>query len=132
MNTTQPTARRHRHRLALALFVTALAAGAVSAQTAAPAPATPPTRGQLLYATHCIGCHTTQMHWREQKLATDWRSLKEQVARWQQRELLSWSEADIVEVTRHLNDAIYNYPRTEDRVSRSDPVTRTASAAPAP
>ena len=29
------------------------------------------TRGQLLYGTHCIQCHTTQMHWREQRLARE-------------------------------------------------------------
>ena len=25
-----------------------------------------PTRGELLYTTHCVACHSTQMHWREQ------------------------------------------------------------------
>ena len=25
------------------------------------------TRGALLYNTHCISCHTSQMHWRNDK-----------------------------------------------------------------
>lgn len=32
-------------------------------------------RGELLYNTHCVACHSTKMHWRDQRLATDWKSL---------------------------------------------------------
>jgi mono/diheme cytochrome c family protein len=85
---------------------------------AATLPQKPPTRGQLLYATHCIACHNSQMHWRNDKLATDWGSLKAQVRRWQARANLGWSEADIVEVARHLNDTIYLYPQTSDLVGQ--------------
>lgn len=70
-----------------------------------------PTRGQLLYETHCIACHTTQMHWRDQRLATDWPTLLAQVRRWQGEARLSWTEADIEAVARHLNDTIYRHPR---------------------
>ncbi|WP_234414029.1 cytochrome C [Ideonella sp. A 288] len=87
-------------------------AGALAQPTAPGAAlAQPPTRGQLLYNTHCIACHSTAMHWRDQRLATDWPSLKAWVERWQSRVLLNWTEADIVEVTRHLNDAIYRFAR---------------------
>jgi mono/diheme cytochrome c family protein len=87
-------------RLAV-LLLTALAAGASPVQAQAQ------TRGELLYSTHCVTCHTTQMHWRDQRLATDWNSLKALVKRWQGVAALDWSEADILEVTRHLNDRIY-------------------------
>ena len=70
------------------------------------------SRGELLYSTHCIACHTTQMHWRDKKQATDWNSLKAQVAAWQANATLGWSEEDILEVARHLNDTIYRFPRT--------------------
>ena len=73
--------------------------GAASAQS----------RGELLYTTHCIACHSTQMHWREQRRATDLDSLKEQVRLWQARALLSWNDDDIVEVTRYLNQSIYRF-----------------------
>lgn len=75
------------------------------------------TRGELLYTTHCISCHTTQMHWRNDRQAHDWESLKVQVRRWQGNAGLQWDEADITEVARHLNDSIYRYPQTADRVS---------------
>jgi hypothetical protein len=49
------------------------------------------SRGALLYSTYCVGCHTTQVHWREKKLAT-WTSLKAQVRRWQSNAGLGLSE----------------------------------------
>jgi len=89
--------------------------GPVAAQVSSP----PATRGQLLYDNHCQACHSVQLHWRERKQATDWRSLKEQVRRWQAAGQLDWSEADIVEVTRHLNDTIYHFPGGTEQAGRS-------------
>lgn len=68
------------------------------------------SRGRLLYGNHCIACHSTQMHWRDRKLATDWDSLKAQVRRWQATAQLGWSEEDIDDVTRFLNDSFYRFP----------------------
>ena len=70
----------------------------------------PESRGQMLYGNHCIACHTTQMHWRDRKLVTDWSSLKVQVRRWQGAAQLNWSEDDIDDVARFLNDAFYKLP----------------------
>lgn len=95
------------------LVATSLAAVATLAHSQAP---TVPTRGQLLYTTHCITCHTTQMHWRDDRQAKDWDSLKMQVRRWQGNAGLQWGEPDITEVARHLNDTIYHFPQTADRV----------------
>ena len=98
--------------------------GLVAQAAAQDAPAQ--TRGQMLYDTHCIACHTTQMHWRNDKLALDWNSLKFQVNRWQNNAGLQWSESDVVEVSRHLNQTIYHYPQTGDRVSAVSVRTRPA------
>ena len=76
-----------------------------------------PTRGQLLYTTHCIECHTTLMHWRDDRRALDCYGIKAQVRRWQGNAGLGWGDADIAEVARHLNDTIYRYPQTSDRLS---------------
>jgi hypothetical protein len=78
----------------------------------APAAAQPasPARGELLYGTHCIACHREQMHWRDKRVAVDWPTLKQQVALWQGRALLGWSDEDVTEVARYLNDTIYRYP----------------------
>ena len=72
-----------------------------------------PSRGQLLYTTHCIECHTTQMHWRTLHQARDWDSLKAQVRRWQGEARLDWPEQDVDAVARYLNDTIYGFPRPE-------------------
>jgi mono/diheme cytochrome c family protein len=76
-------------------------------------------RGELLYSTYCVTCHTTQIHWREKRLAENWTSLAAQVRRWQANTGLSWSEDDILEVTRHLNALYYHFPETGNRVSLS-------------
>ncbi len=83
----------------------ALAAWPAAAQTAVP----PPSRGALLYETHCVECHTTQMHWRAQRLARDWGSLRAQVQRWQALARLDWDAGDVDEVTRYLNDTVYRF-----------------------
>ena len=72
-------------------------------------------RGGLLYSTHCSACHTSTIHWREQKLVTDWKSLKAQVNRWQRYTKLRWSEEDIVDVTSYLNTYYYNFISAEPK-----------------
>lgn len=79
-------------------------------------PAPSETRGELLYSTHCAACHTTQMHWRNERQAFDWESLKFQVRRWQGNAGLAWNDVDIAEVSRYLNETIYHYPQINDRV----------------
>jgi hypothetical protein len=51
------------------------------------------------------------MHWRDNKMATDWNSLEAQVRRWQAANMLQWNEDDIGEVTRYLNDSYYHFAR---------------------
>ena len=99
--------------LALALAPTA---GMAQAQSGQSVPV--PSRGQLLYGIHCVECHTAQMHWRAQRQARDWGTLRAQVTRWQGTASLGWSAADIDEVTRHLNDTIYQYPMPQQKASR--------------
>ncbi len=72
-------------------------------------------RGRLLYANHCVECHSREIHWRDQRRATDWGSLRGQVRRWQGEVRLGWSDEDIEAVTRHLNDTVYRFPRTQAR-----------------
>lgn len=102
------TSLHARHILSAAL----LACGALA--QAQPVPSTAPSRGQLLYTTHCISCHTTDMHWRNKRQAYDWESLKTQVRRWQGNTGLQWADADITEVARYLNDTIYQFPQSAD------------------
>ena len=108
----QPIARD----LSRAAVILAACAGVAHAQAVPP-----PTRGQLLYSTHCIECHSTQMHWRAQRQALDWESLKAQVRRWQATADLRWTEADITEVARHLNETIYQVPEPQERAGAAPP-----------
>jgi mono/diheme cytochrome c family protein len=85
--------------------------GNFAAVAAEPAPDA--SRGELLYSTHCIACHTAQVHWRDKKLATNWESLKSQVRRWQNVLEQKWGEQDISEVARYLNTLHYHYPVTD-------------------
>jgi hypothetical protein len=72
-------------------------------------------RGGLLYSTHCSTCHSSTIHWREQRLATDWKSLKFQVNRWQAYAKLGWTEEDIDDVVQYLNIHYYNFYTTEPK-----------------
>ena len=67
------------------------------------------SRGELLYSTHCVACHSAQVHWRDRKLATDLRSLEAQVRNWQAASGLRWSDEDVTEVTRYLDDRFYHF-----------------------
>jgi mono/diheme cytochrome c family protein len=99
--------------IAAALLLFATLAGA---QTP---PATENARGELLYQTHCIGCHGVQVHWRDRKLAADWPSLQAQVRRWQEASGLAWSDAEIADVARYLNRLHYHYSAPEAGVALS-------------
>lgn len=105
--------------LALALVAAGLVAAACSTtgvQNSRQVQSQSPARGQLLYETHCIECHTTQMHWRSRKLARDWGTLRAQVTRWQAVAKLNWSEQEIDDVTHYLNDTIYQFPPPQGKV----------------
>jgi len=91
------------------LGIAAVLASTVGAQ---PAPNAGQSLGELLYSTNCGACHTTEVHWRERKLAKDWTSLQAQVTRWQSNAKLAWSENEILEVTRYLNGRYYHFPET--------------------
>jgi mono/diheme cytochrome c family protein len=66
--------------------------------------------GELLYLTHCIGCHTTQVHWRDNRIAKDLTGLKFQVNRWRNEAGLLWSEQEVADVTHYLNVVHYQFP----------------------
>jgi len=96
-------------RRILHVFLMGLLAGAVPLRAQSPGQSAP-SRGELLYETHCVACHTKQIHWRDRKLATDWASLSQQVRRWQGNSGLHWSDEEIDEVARYLNARIYRFP----------------------
>ncbi len=115
------------HRLVSCLLC-AFVAGPLSVG-AQPTPSN--SRGELLYSTHCGGCHTTQVHWRDKKLAIDWPSLRAQVLRWESNIGMNWNDEDIVAVARYLNERYYRFPVADRRaaVARHSPRASTPQLA---
>lgn len=101
-------------RTALAVLGTSISLAIPAADVPSPgsAPSTPapaPSRGALLYDTHCIECHTAQVHWRDRQVARDWATLKAEVFRWQAAAHLGWSDAEVDAVTDYLNERVYRF-----------------------
>lgn len=90
-----------------------------SGSSAAAPTAVARSMGELLYTTHCVACHTTEMHWRDNRSVSNWPSLKFQVRRWQDAASLGWSDGDVLAVSRYLNESIYHFEQTTDRVSKA-------------
>lgn len=80
---------------------------------AAAQPVRDATRGELLYSTHCIACHTSEVHWRDKRLARDWNSLRAEVRRWARISSLGWGKDDVAAVARYLNGLYYHFPVPE-------------------
>jgi uncharacterized protein Usg len=93
------------HTFTRSIVATLLVTASLFARTAEPEA----TRGALLYETHCIACHTEQMHWRDKRLATDWPSLKRLVQHWQGNVRLDWGDDDIDSVAQYLNQRFYHF-----------------------
>ena len=84
------------------------------------------SRGELLYSTHCVGCHTTEVHWRDQTLANDWAGIVVQVRKWQSANSLAWNEQDVLAVARYLNNSFYHYTppaASQPAASASSPIS---------
>jgi mono/diheme cytochrome c family protein len=77
--------------------------------------------GEALYSVHCHVCHSAQVHWRDNKLATNWDGLKAQVRRWQGNLKLTWSEKEVEDVTLYLNTLYYRYPPQAGSISLNTP-----------
>jgi mono/diheme cytochrome c family protein len=103
-----------------------LVACVCSAVAVAAEPTPSNARGELLYSTHCVSCHTTQVHWRDKRLATDWARLRMQVNRWQGNTGLGWSDDDITAVTRYLNDLFYRFSAPDGRAALQQPSLRVS------
>jgi len=103
-------------RIPLWPLATLLVAGLPFAQ---PQSATEASLGEQLYSTQCDRCHTTQVHWRDKRIAKDWPSLIAQVRRWRSNAGLGWTDEEVLEVARYLNARYYHFPENDKLASRS-------------
>ena len=80
------------------------------AAMAFPAIAADAARGRALYESRCDGCHSTGVHERASRKATDFEGIRTQVARWNAQLGGSWRREEIDDVAVYLNDRFYRYP----------------------
>lgn len=94
------------------LLALSLLAACSSPPSGTPVAAAAPNveRGRLLYETSCNACHTTQPHWRSQRLVKSWSDLVAQVDRWQGIAGVRWTSDEINDVAMFLNEHFYHLP----------------------
>ena len=91
----------HRRVLGVGLFGLLLVAGGVDA---APGDS---ERGQLLYENHCTTCHESAIHIRAHRLVRTPKEVEHQVRRWAAEIDMGWSEREIADVVRYVQETFY-------------------------
>jgi cytochrome c5 len=64
-------------------------------------------RGRLLYENHCMVCHTSVVHVREDRKAASREEIRDWIQRWQKELGLHWTSGEIDDVIEYLNDRYY-------------------------
>lgn len=78
---------------------------------AAPLPCTAQVdRGQGLYENHCQECHDNQVHTRTKSKPKSLKQLRAWVINMSVYSDLDWGNAEIDDLTRYLNQQIYQFP----------------------
>lgn len=105
------------------------AAGCVTAESTRPSAEPPPSdrggagapsrsayRGELLYENHCLGCHTSIAHVRENRRAQTVSEVQAWVARWAGELKLAWTTEEVGDVARFL---VRRYYKFDDKSARA-------------
>lgn len=66
-------------------------------------------RGQLLYENHCQVCHDSRAHIRSNRKARSPADVEMWVKRWSGYLKLGWAEAEVMDVTKYLDDRYYKF-----------------------
>jgi mono/diheme cytochrome c family protein len=67
-------------------------------------------RGRLLYENHCMSCHTSTVHVREQRKSKAPAEMHAMILRWSRELKLYWSEDELADVYQYLNNRYYKFP----------------------
>ena len=67
-------------------------------------------RGRLLYENHCISCHVSTVHVREQRKSKSQAELRAWILRWSGELKLNWTEDELADVYQYLNNRYYKFP----------------------
>jgi len=68
-------------------------------------------RGRMLYENHCISCHESVVHIRNDRKAKSLGEVNWQIARWATERRLEWRYDEVREVSRYLNAHYYQFPQ---------------------
>jgi mono/diheme cytochrome c family protein len=76
-----------------------------------PAAMETPSRGQLLYENHCMGCHESVDSIRARRHVESLSGLRVEVSRWATYTNLPWGTEEVEEVVQHLNIRYYSFEK---------------------
>lgn len=79
------------------------------ALTALPSLAAEPGRGRLLYENHCLGCHDSMLHIREQRRVDSLAGLQREILRWRDVQGVPWNPQEVEDVLEYLNSHYYGF-----------------------
>jgi mono/diheme cytochrome c family protein len=71
-------------------------------------------RGGLLYENHCLSCHESTVHVRDNHKVNSIDEIRAQVIRWAKNQMLEWGPAEIDDVVDYLDEHFYHFGRTQD------------------
>jgi len=66
-------------------------------------------RGQLLYENHCMSCHESVVHIRENRRAGALGEIYWQTTRWAVTQQLEWRYEEVRDVAQYLNNQFYKF-----------------------
>jgi len=67
-------------------------------------------RGRLLYENHCMSCHVSTVHVREQRRSKTPAEVRAWIVRWSGEQKLNWGEDELADVYQYLNNRYYKFP----------------------
>ncbi len=67
------------------------------------------TRGFELYSNHCVACHESVVHVREQRKVDSLDTMKAYILHWTEYQNLSWTDEEIADVQTFLNKRYYKF-----------------------
>jgi len=70
-------------------------------------------RGRLLYENHCLSCHESRIHIRNNRSAHSIQGVYRQVVRWSRELELSWRNSEVVDVSQYLYRTFYTGNRKD-------------------
>lgn len=66
-------------------------------------------RGFNLYGNHCIECHESVVHIRNNRKARSLAEIEQFIVRWSSYRNLEWTQDDVKDVLHYLNTRYYRY-----------------------